>query len=113
MYYYTASKFNSKQLVKNVCIVFPCNFTNRVFIKYCVISKIYSGLWPLSVSPRCQCVCTQWQVKHQRCRRTYKVQKNHNILSKNTIFNEHPATINASSRDLAIEKQDGNVELHF
>ena len=27
--------------------------------------KIYSGLWPLSVSPRCQCVCTQWQVKHQ------------------------------------------------
>ena len=35
---------------------------NRVFIEYCVSFfedfKIYSGLWPLSVSPRCQCVYT-------------------------------------------------------
>ena len=33
----------------------------RVFIKYCVFFedfKIYSGLWPLSVSHRCQCVYT-------------------------------------------------------
>ena len=33
----------------------------RVFIKYCVFFqdfKIYSRLWPLSVSPRCQCVYT-------------------------------------------------------
>ena len=32
-------------------------FKYRVFIKYCVFFedfKIYSGLWPLSVSPRCQ-----------------------------------------------------------
>ena len=32
----------------------------RVFIKYCFFSKIlkYSGLWPFSVFPRCQCVYT-------------------------------------------------------
>ena len=33
----------------------------RVFIKYCVFFedfKIYSGLWLLSVAPRCQCVYT-------------------------------------------------------
>ena len=32
----------------------------RVFIKYCVFSKIleYSGLLPFSVFPRCQCVYT-------------------------------------------------------
>ena len=54
----------------------------------CVFSKILryildSGLsrFPLGVS-----VCTQ----HQRCSRTSRVQKNHNILRKNTIFNEHP-----------------------
>jgi len=38
--------------------------------------------FPLGVSE-----CTQWQVKYQHCSR---VQKNHNILKKNTIFNEHP-----------------------
>ena len=64
----------------------------RVFIKYCVFKKIFkfildSGLsrFPLGVS-----VCTQWQVEHQRCSRTGRVQKNHNIVRKNTIFNEHP-----------------------
>ena len=63
-----------------------------MFIKYCIFSKILkyildSGLsrFPLVVS-----VCTQWQVKHQRCSITCRVQKNHNILRKNTIFNEHP-----------------------
>ena len=33
----------------------------RVFIKYCFffqIFKKYSGLWPFSVFPRCQCVYT-------------------------------------------------------
>ena len=69
-------------------------WTYRVFIKYCVFFedfKIYSGPWPLSVSPRCSgvSVCTQWQVKHQRCSRSCRVQKNHNILRKDTIFNEH------------------------
>ena len=64
-----------------------------MFIEYCVISKILkyipdSGLsrFPLGFS-----VCTQWQVKHQRCSsRTCRVQKNHNILRKNTLFIEHP-----------------------
>ena len=38
--------------------------------------KIYSVLWPLSVSPRCQCVYTVCQAKHQRCSsRTCRVQK--------------------------------------
>ena len=63
-----------------------------VFIEYCVISKILkyipdSGLsrFPLGVS-----VCTQCQVKNQSCSRTGRVQKNHNISRKNTIFNERP-----------------------
>ena len=64
-------------------------WTYRAFIKYCVFSKIFkyfSDWFPLGgVS-----VCTQWQVKHKGCRRTCRVQKNHNILKKNTIFYEHP-----------------------
>ena len=64
-----------------------------MFIKYCVFSKILkyipdSGLsrFPLIVS-----VCTHTrQVDHQRCSRTCRVQKNHNIFRKNTIFNEQP-----------------------
>ena len=54
----------------------------RVFIKYCAFSKILnyisdSGIsrFPFGVS-----------VRSRNCR----VQKNHNILRKNTIFNEHP-----------------------
>ena len=46
-----------------------------------------SGLSLLPLGVR---VCRQWQVKHQRCSRSGWVQKNHNILRKNTIFNEHP-----------------------
>ena len=48
--------------------------------------KTYSRLsqFPLGGS-----VCTQWQVKHKRCSRNCRVQKNHNILRKKTIFNEH------------------------
>ena len=71
--------------------VLPLN-TYRVFIKYCGFFKILkynpdSGLsrFPLGVS-----VCTQWQVKHQRYSRAGRVQKNHKILNKNTIFNEQP-----------------------
>ena len=51
------------------------------------------SLFPLGVS-----VCTQWQVKNQRCSRTVRDQKNHNILRKNTIFNEHPVSHLASFR---------------
>ena len=46
-----------------------------------------SGLsrFPLGVSE-----CTQWQVEHQRCSRTGRVQKNKKKLRKNTTSNEHP-----------------------
>ena len=61
----------------------------RVLIKYCVFSKILkyipdSGLsrFPLGVSE-----CTQWQVKPQLLQ-----QKNHNIIRKTTIFNQHPVS---------------------
>ena len=53
--------------------------------------KTYSGLWPLSATPQCKCVCTQWLVKHQRCSRTDRVKKIHNIWRKtqylmNTLY---------------------------
>ena len=60
----------------------------RVFIYYCVFSKILkdSGLLPFSVFPRCQWVYLVYthtrQVEHQRCSRTGRVQKNHKILRK-------------------------------
>ena len=52
----------------------------------------YSGLWPFSVFPRCQCVYT-----HQAGRTPALLQQNwqsseksQNFKEKNTIFNEHP-----------------------
>ena len=52
---------------------------------------------------------TKWQVEHQRCSRTGRVEKNHNILRKYPIYNEHPvfysyivSTLNLSS-DFAID----------
>ena len=51
----------------------------------------YSGLLPFYVFHRCQYVWKHTrQVEHKRCSRTGRVQKNHKILRKNTIFNEHP-----------------------
>ena len=48
--------------------------------------KIFRTLFCLDVS-----VCTHTrQVEHMRCSRADRVQKNHNILGKNTISNEHP-----------------------
>ena len=55
--------------------------------------KIYSGLWPLSVSPRCQCVYTMAGQTPALQQLTVRVQKNHIILRKNTIFNEHPVSL--------------------
>ena len=62
----------------------------RVLIKYCVFFEdfeIYSGLWPLSVSPRCQCVYT-----HQAGRTPSALQRNwqsseisQNFKEKNNI----------------------------
>ena len=71
-------------LIHNV--PFPMNLLHirkmyRVFIKYCVFSKlfeIFRTLFSLGVS-----VCTLTrQVEHQRCNRTGRVQKNHKILRK-------------------------------
>ena len=62
----------------------------RVFIKYSVFSKILKYIPDSGLSRFPLSVCTQWQVKHQRCSKTCRVQENHNILRKNTIFNEHP-----------------------
>ena len=57
--------------------------------RVCVFSeflKIFRTLFSLGVS-----VCTHTrQVEDQRCSRTGRVKKNHKILGKNTIFNEHP-----------------------
>ena len=63
-----------------------------VSIQYCVFWKIlkYSGLLPFSVSPGVSVRKHTRQVEHQHCSRTGRVQKNHNILWKNKIFNEHP-----------------------
>ena len=64
----------------------------RVFFEYCVFANIPdSGLSRFPLGGR---VCTQWQVKHQHCSRTGRVQKNHNILRENIIFNEHPVAAN-------------------
>ena len=54
----------------------------------------YSGLLPFSVFSHTR------QVEHQRCSRTGRVQKNHKILRKNTIFNEHPVS---EGRDTMME----------
>ena len=68
----------------------------RVFIKYCVFSKILkdipdSGLYrfPLVVS-----VCTQWQVKPQCLQQNLQSSGKSHILRKNTIFNAHPVPTN-------------------
>ena len=76
-------------------------FSFRVFIKYCVLFKslkIFRNPFSLGVS-----VCTHTrQVEHQRCSTTAGVQKNHNILRKNTIFNKHP--VGFSKKKLGISR---------
>ena len=52
--------------------------------------KTYSGLWPISVSPRCQCVYTMAGQAPVALQQNCRVKKNHNILRKNAIFNDHP-----------------------
>ena len=67
----------------------PClRIIYRVFIKYCVFSKIlkYSGLLPFSVFPRCQCVYTRQvgrtpalQQNWQSSENSQNFKENHNI----------------------------------
>ena len=65
----------------------------RVFIKYCVFSKILKYIPDFGLS-RCvhwtSCLDHKMQVEHQRCIRTGRVKKSHNILRENTIFKQHP-----------------------
>ena len=61
---------------------------NIVF--FTIFLKIFRTLFSFGVS-----VCTHTrQVETKRCIRTGRVQKNHKILRKNTIFNEHPVDLN-------------------
>ena len=55
--------------------------------------KIYSGLWPLLVSPRCQWVYTM-------AGQTPALKQKNDMLRKNTIFNEHPVLKSTSSEDV-------------
>ena len=54
----------------------------RVLIKYCVFSKI--GVQ--CVYTRLHAGTARWQVEHQRCCRTGRVQENYNILRKKTQY---------------------------
>ena len=56
----------------------------------------YSGLWPFSVLPRCQCVYT-----HKAGRKPALAAEKSKILRKNTIFNEHPVVPPIHGRSLS------------
>ena len=58
-----------------------------VFRKF---QNIFRTLASLDVYTILHAWITKWQVEHQRCSRTGRVQKNPNILRKNTILDEHP-----------------------
>ena len=61
----------------------------RVFFKYCVFFEILNIFWTLA--------SLGFTFHQQRCSRTRRVQKNHNILKgKNTIFHENPVCGNNS-----------------
>ena len=70
---YNVMKFS--HIVHNF-ICYRCRY--RVFIKYCVFSKILI-YFPDSVFSRCT---NTRQVEHQRCSRTGRVLKNHKVLRK-------------------------------
>ena len=65
----------------NQRVALSCRLDNRVFIKYCVFWK-YSGLWPFSVFPRCQCVYTHQAVRKPALQQNWQSSENHKILRK-------------------------------
>ena len=76
-------------LLRVSCI--PCY---RVFIKYCVFSKILrytpdSGLSRFLLGAVSVCVHSV-RSNPSACSKTDRVQKSHKIQRKNTMFNEHP-----------------------
>ena len=66
----------------------------RMFIQFCGFFfkdfKIYSGLWPLSVSPWCQCVGVHNGRSNASAAENFQSSEKSQYIKKNTIFNEHP-----------------------
>ena len=51
----------------------------------------YSGLWPFSIFPRCQCVYTHQTGRKPALQQNWQSsEKSQNFKDKKTIFNEHP-----------------------
>ena len=51
----------------------------------------YSGLWPFSVLPRCQCVYTRQAGRKPALQQSWQSSEtSQHFKEKNTIFNEHP-----------------------
>ena len=63
-----------------------CSLNIVFFFEDFKIFRTLASLFSLGVSVRTHTK----QAEHQRCSRADRVQKNHNILRKNTILNEHP-----------------------
>ena len=81
---------------------------------FCEDLKIYSGLWPLSASPRCQCVYTMAGQPNSTAAELAEFRKITTFFRKNTIFNEHPVfpTLEfLSSRSWLRERRKGMTSL--
>ena len=94
--FFEINKFLLHTLYIKVLFSRRSNYKYRVFIKYCVFRKflyIFRTLASLGVYTGLYAWTTKWQVEHQRYSRTGRVKKNHNILRKKTIFNEHPVPL--------------------
>ena len=65
------------------CPIFrsPSTGCSLIIVFFPIFFK-YSGLWPFSVFPRCQCVYTHQAGRKSGCSRTGRVRKNHKILRK-------------------------------
>ena len=86
-----ASGDSAKDLkIENLTIYYTECSLNIVFFSNVLKYIPDSGLSWFTLS-----VCTQWQVKHQRCSRSCRVQKIHNIFRRFTIFNEHPVYLHS------------------
>ena len=64
-------------------------FENFIYITDIGLSRFFLGLYT-----GLHACTTKWQVEHQRCSRTVRVQKNSKILRKNTIINKQPVSAN-------------------
>ena len=79
---------------KFMCFVVQNNYS----IKGCLLNIVfypkilkYSGLWPFSVFPRCQCLYTHQAGRKPALQQNWQSSEKSQIFKeKNTIFNEHP-----------------------